>query len=464
VPTSPYGTNPYGTGIYGGTSLGAGSEPASVPLVSVELLVQWAETGAGSLEIAADDADLTVGTIAANDADTAAGVITAPEFSAAFGGPYDDLSSLFRDGTVQRGRGDDLSQTQAATGQFTVRDNTGLFNYKNPASPLYGQIETMMHPIRWRIRSGGTWKTKFWGYTQRITHQPGPRKAVTVFQCVDLFYRLDNANPVIAATGSTTTGAAIGAILDAVGWPDSPDARSLATGDNIPNFSADGTKSGLQLIGDLLTAERGDFYLRGDGVPVYEDRYARFLKPSQGTIIDLMTDLQPEVDFDRVRNTVTVSRTDDTGTVLYTATASNPTSIDEMGEIAAEPITTPYLELDSDADSLASWLLDLLADPTPAARSLAIDGRATDLINLILDLELGDRLTIQEPTGGTDGDFMVEQLQLAVVAPGRLSGAYTLSTPVSDFIPLFIAADDTDTGVGTIAASNTDTAAGVLVY
>lgn len=461
---SSYGSLAYGTGIYGGSSLGGGVEPTSVPLVQVELLVQWEDVAAGSLEIATNDSDLAVGTIAANDADTAAGVIIAPEFTATFGGLYDDLSSSFRDGACQRGRSDDLSQTQAATAQFTVRDNTGQFNYKNVSSPLYGQIETMMHPIRWRIRNGGAWTTKFWGYTQRITFQPGRRKGVTVFQCVDLFYRLDNLNPVIASTGPTTTGAAIGLILDAAGWPSGADARTLDTGDSIPDFSADGSKSGLALIGGLLTAERGDFYIRGDGVPVYEDRYARTLKTSQGTIIDLMTDVQPEVDFDLVRNSVTVGITDTDGNILYTSTVEDADSIAVMGEIAASPISTPYLSLNSRADSLAAYLLDQLATPTPPARDLSFDGRGPDLVGLILDLELGDRLTIREPTGGTDGDFMVEQLQIALTSPGRISGTYALSTPVSSDLPLFIAADDTDTGFGTIANNNTDTAAGVLVY
>lgn len=442
----------------------AGQQPRSVPLVQVELLVQWETVAAGALEIASSDADLTVGTIAANDADTAAGTIIAPEFTATFGGPYDDLSSLFRDGTCQRGRSDDLSQTQAATAQFTVRDNSGLFNYKNPGSPLFGQIETMMHPIRWRIGSQGAWTTKFWGYTQRITFQPGRRKGVTVFQCVDLFYRLDNDNPLIAPMGQTTTGAAINAILDAIDWPDDPDTRVIAVGDTIPDFSADGTKSGLALIGDLLTAERGDFYIRGDGIPIYEDRFARFHKGSQGTVTDLMTDVQPEVDFDLVRNSVTVNRTDTAGNILYTATASDPASIAAMGEIEADPISTPYLALNSDADGLAALLLDLLASPTPPARSLTVDGRDPNLVALLLTLEFGDRLTVQEPTGGTDGDFMVEQLQVAVVPPGRISGAYTLSTPVSSFLLLLIASDDTDTGVGVIAANDADTDAGVLTY
>lgn len=456
-----YGTGGYGEGIYGGVGY---DSPGAVPLVQVELLVQWSQVATGALGIATNDADTSVGTIATDDADTAAGLLTDPEFTATFGGPYDDLSPLFHDGNVQRGRTDDLSDTQAATAQFTVRDNTGLFNYKNPASPLYGQIETEMHPVRWRIANQGAWTTKFWGYTQRITYQPGQRKGITVFQCIDLFYRLDNAHPVIASMGQTTTGAAIGAILDAVGWPSDPAARQLAVGDTIPDFSADGSLSGLQLIGNLLTAERGDFHIRYDGVPVYEDRYASFLKTSQGTIIDLLTDLQPEVDFDQIYNSVTVSRTDATGNVLYTATAQNATSITAMGEIAAPEITTPYLETNADADSLASLLLDLLATPTPPARSLVLDGRSVDLVDLILAVDLADRLTIQEPAGSTDGDFMVEQLQVTVTPPGRIGASYALSSPITSYLPLFVATDDTDTSLGEIAANDADTAAGVLVY
>jgi hypothetical protein len=110
------------------------------------------------------------------------------------------------------------------------------------------------------------------------------------------------------------------------------------------------------------------------------------------------------------------------------------------------PITTPYLS-STRARRRSRRLACRRCSPTrhPPARSLVIDGRATDLADLILDLELGNRLTIQDERSGTTGDFFVEQLALAVVAPGRLSGSYALSSASSKTTVLFVAANDADT-------------------
>ena len=93
------------------------------------------------------------------------------------------------------------------------------------------------------------------------------------------------ARPIIAATGPTTTGAAIGIILDSVGWTE-PGMRSLDVGDAIPDFSADGTKTALELIEELLVAERGILFVNGSGVVVYRSRNARASQASLATISD----------------------------------------------------------------------------------------------------------------------------------------------------------------------------------
>jgi hypothetical protein len=181
----------------------------------------------------------------------------------------------------RRGRGDDLSQTQAATAQFTVRDNTGLFNYKNPASPLYGQIETMMHPIRWRIRSGGVMEDEVLGV--HATHHPpaGPaqgRHGLPVRRSL-LPARQREARHR-GARLRRRPGPRSARSWTPIGWPDSRGHAASTSATTSPTSAPTGSKTCLQLIGDLLTAERGDFYIRGDGVPVYEARYARFLKPA----------------------------------------------------------------------------------------------------------------------------------------------------------------------------------------
>lgn len=435
----------------------------SVARADIEALVEWGAFPTGALAIAADDADTFAGTIAADDTDTAAGTLETSDYLATFAGPYDNLAARFVSARIRAGRDDLLATMQGRTMTLTVRDADGLFNQANPASPLYGSIDDRMHPVSLRLRTGGVWRARFYGLTRRVTWQPRGRKGETVIECVDLFYWLQRAKPIIAPMGPTTTGAAIGAILDSVQWID-PTARALATGDTIPDFSADGSRSALELIGDLLEAERGVFYVRGDGVAVYEDRYARLQRLSEATIADRMSHVAPEVDFDLVRNRVRVTRLDPvTGDPTYTAEAVDVDSAIRIGYSDFPEIQTVYLESDAAADALAAAILPLVIEPSSPIRNFELDGREADLLAAVLDLELLDRFTLSESEGGSAGDFHVERFDLSVVAGGRVSGSYLLSK-ASIYAMLQIAADDADLVVGTIAADDSDVGAGTLVY
>lgn len=435
----------------------------SVARADIEPLVEWGAFPGGTLAIASSDADVAAGTFAASDADTAAGTMLALDAVATFAGTYDNLAARFVSATIRAGRDDLLSTMQGRTMTLTVRDADGLFNQANPASPLYGTIDDRMHPVSLRLRAGGVWRPRFYGLTRRVAWQPRGRRGETVIECVDLFYWLQRSNPILASIGPTTTGAAIGRILDSVRWLD-PAARSLAVGDAIPDFSADGSKTALTLIGELLEAERGVFYVRGDGVAVYEDRYDRIARFSEATIADRMSHVAPEVDFDLIRNRVRVSRVDPaTGDVIYTAEASDSDSISKIGYSDFPEIQTVYLSSNAQADALAAAILPVVVEPTSPIRDFVVDGREADLLAAILDLELVDRLTISEAEGGSAGDFHVERLELQVVAGGRVTGSYLLSA-ASSFGFLAIATNDADLTVGTIAADDADVAAGTIVY
>lgn len=387
----------------------------------------------------------------------------AASWPASFAGDHDDVSEMVSAAVVQRGRDDPLEAVRAGTASLTLRDAAGLLNYANAASPLYGQLTDRTHPVRIRVGRAGVYRSRFYGLTRNIRWQPHGRKGAATIACVDLFYWLERAKPIIVGTGPTTTGAAIGLILDSINWTD-PAARVLADGDDIPDFFADGSKSGLQLVAELLVAERGVFYIAGDGRAIYEDRYARLFRFSEATLADRMTNLEPEVDFDLVRNRVRVSRLDvATGDVIYIAEAVDADSVSRIGYADADEIVTPYLETDDQADALAAWILPHVSEPTAPVRDFVIDGRDAALLDTILDLDLVDRLTISESVGGSAGGYHVERHTLRVAAGGRVSATLVLST-ASGFGLLTVAADDTDTGAGVIAADDSDTAAGVLVY
>ena len=452
----------YGFGTYGLGAFGVGGSP-SVSRVTLECLVEWGSFAAGTLAIAADDADTESGSIAADDADVAAGVMLANDSISTFAGTYDDISAMVDTVRIESGRDALLLAMLGGTATITGRDPAALFNYANAASPIAATIDDRMHPVQIRLARAGVWRSRFYGLTRRVTWSPSGRKGTFQIECVDLFYWLARAKPIIVGFGPTTTGAAIGLVLDTVRWLD-PDARVLDVGDTIPDFYADGSKTALEVIGELLDAERGVFYMDGDGRAIYEDRHARLLRASEASLVDRMTHLEPEVDFDLIRNRVRVSRLDPaTGEIAYTAEAVDSDSVERIGYADADPLETLYLESDAQADDLAAWMLPLVVEATGPIRDFAIDGRDDDLVDAILDLNLVDRLTLAESAGGSAGDFHVERHELTVGPGGRLSASYLLSK-ASVYTPLLIAEDDADTTSGSIATDDADVAAGTLVY
>lgn len=434
----------------------------SVSRATLEVYVEWGSFAAGSLAIATNDADATVGSIATDDADIAAGVLQADDWTASFAGAYDNVSARVATATIERGRDDLFTEMLAGTANLSLRDPDGIFNHANALSPLYGLIDDRLHPVLIKLTRAGVTRARFYGLTRRVTWQPTGRKGTASIECVDLFYYLQRARPVIAATGATTTGAAIALILNAIQWID-PSARVLATGDPIPDFSADGSRTALELIGELLEAERGVFYVDGTGRAIYEDRYARELRPVETTIVDRMTHLAPEVDFDLIRNRVRVTRLDAAGVEIYTAEAVDADSVSRFGYSDFPEIQTTYLASNAAADALAAGILPLVVLPSSPIREFTVDGRDPDLLDAILDLDLLDRFQLQELEGGTVAGVHVERFKITVTGGGRVAGEYLLS-PASDFGLLLIATDDADVTSGSIATDDADVAAGTLVY
>lgn len=350
---------------------------------------------------------------------------------AAFGGTYDDISSKIAGWNIHRGRSNNLDTMLAGSADVDVRDPDGLFNPDNPTSPLYGQLDDRLHPIKLTATFAGVTYGRFYGWVRRFHWEPRGRKGVTRLECIDLFYRLELANPIIASTGPTTTGAAIGKILDAIGVTDMG-MRDLDTGDAIPDFSADGTKTGLQLIQELLEAERGVFFIAGTGKATYRSRLSRLTKTSQYTFVDVFAGGAPGVDWDQAFSRITVKRTQDG----YTATAYDSAIVPKVGYKDMPTIETPYLASDAQADSLATWILSQNVSPKPPMRDFTIDNREAALLTQALTRELVDRITVSASRGGTAADYHVDAIDETVDgATGRHSTRWLLSrtTEVSAF-------------------------------
>lgn len=392
----------YGTAVYGSAVYGAGAPP---PGVTYEISVGFSTALTGTF---------ILGSSILGGPDVLAGPFVFPAWV--------DVTADVQQVDTRRGRSDDMATMQAGTCTLTLRDTTGKYAPDNSAGPFFGQL-VPLRPVRARSTISGQTTSIFTGWVTDITSNPDRGTQKATIQCKDLFAWMDQdgALPTIAPTGPTTTGAAIGLILDAIGWT-TPTMRRLAVGDHIPSFTADGKTSALTLIGQLLDAERGVFWIAADGVAVYEDKAARNRSPrltSQATIASVKA-IFAGVSLMTIKTRASVTRT---GGV--TQVAADLSGFGFPRDFP--PVTTAYLSTDAQAMALARYMVATRKDPVTVARDLDLDGLETTALTALLQRDLSDRVTVVDAGTGTNADFHIEQIEQHIVVPTRHTGAYKLS-------------------------------------
>lgn len=394
----------YGGALYGSQPYGVG---APTPGVVYEISAGFSAASAGTF---------ILGSSILGGPDVLAGAFTFPTWV--------DITTDVRQVDLRRGRSDDLATMQAGTCTLTLQDTTGKYAPDNTVGIFYGQL-VPMRPLRVRATLSGITNSLFTGWITDITSNPDRGVQKATIQAKDLFCWMDQdgALPLIPATGPTTTGAAIGLILDAIGWTYAG-GRRLANGDSIPSFTADGKTSALTLIGRLLEAERGVFYIAADGTAVYEDKTARNRAPrltSQSTIASMQA-LYAGVSLSTIKNRANVTRIGG-----ITQIAADATSVAAYRPRDFPPITTPYLSTDNQAMALGRYMVSTRKDARTVARDLDLDGLEPTALAALLARDLSDRVTVMDAGTGTNADFHIEQIEQRIAVPARHTGAYKLS-------------------------------------
>jgi hypothetical protein len=318
-------------------------------------------------------------------------------------GPGDDVSDVVLSPvSISRGRDDPTSVFLASTASFQLLDPDGRYNPKNANSDLAGLIRPFRQ-VRITALFGGLEYIRFAGFVREIQWEPHQRGGIASIDCVDLLAWLQRYSPTIPTTGATTTGTAIGMILDAIGWTVAS-LRSLSDGDAIPSFGADGSKTALQLIEDLLEAERGIFYISPEGVATYKDRQAKNEQTTpRFTIADSMVAMAPGVSVDTVKNVASVTAVGGVPQVSQDASSILLYGLSEWPAIASA-----YIANDSQAASLGDYLVALGKNPKSPVWGFTIRNETFDNLAALLAMDLDDLLAISEPQGSTAGNFYIE--------------------------------------------------------
>lgn len=253
---------------------------------------------------------------------------------------------------------------------------------------------------------------------------------------------------------STTTGARIGAILDAVDWTE-PGGRDLDTGDTITVAAPEGNQNALQQVEALLEAERGVFYIAADGTATYEARAALAQRRvSSATITDGAVQAEPGFEIDRLVNRQTVQRTVPGGTSGTPQVATNEDSLEVYGLNDGGTISTPYLSNDAAAARLATYLVNLKGQLRQPLR-VQVSGEAA---YAVLGIELQDRVTVADTESGTTGDYHIQRIEHSVAEFG-LSHVITFTLSPRGAEGFIIGADSASPGdpdYGSEIGSTTD--------
>jgi hypothetical protein len=243
-------------------------------------------------------------------------------------------------------------------------------------------------------------------------------------------------------TATTTTGARIGQLLNAIDFTDptlrrggikndgTRNTTGLDVGDTVTVSPADGSKSALAMIQELLVAERGVFYIAGDGSASYEERNSRAHRTtSSATVTNAAISSDPGFQLDKLINRQTVSRLDPaTGNATgRPQTASEEVSIGLFGVSSGSEISTQFLSSDAQAFSLASYIVGLRSDfETPVV--VELDAGDPTSLTQQLERELQDRVTVNDTVIGTTGDYIIEAVEHEISEGGnRFITRFTLS-------------------------------------
>lgn len=348
----------------------------------------------------------------------------------------DRIMSLDVHRTSSRNTGP-IVQYDTGTASFVLLNDDGSLD---PAtltpSPVGADVR-----IR-KVHNGITYPVFRGTVTSWLPDWRAPDHAVVVVQAADAFDDFANFTPAVlgAPVGAgEDSGARIGRILDAAGWPAAD--RDIAVGDSsLQGTTLDG--SALELMQKAVLAEAGELYVDGSGVVVFRNRHALLTSArsntSQATFgsglhvgeLSYVGPLGMSNDKSQMANTIRTTRV---GGVQQSA--SDATSIARNRERTTGEDDL-LLQTDSEALDWARYVLGQVKDPEFRITSLSLDTRLDkDLMYpQALGRLLGDRITVvRRPPGVVDSrELLIRSIEHSWNSPDQWITTWGLQ-PVSTY-------------------------------
>ena len=378
---------------------------------------------------------------------------------------YIDVSSYVMEVSIRRGRQHELDVAQPGVCEIKMNNGDRRFDPAYTLSPYYPNVL----PMR-KIQVTATWNAVvyylFTGYVERwpISWE-APKWGSVTLTAVDGMTALAQAD-IAGDFPLELTGSRISRVLAAADWPTS---TPVAGGYWVLGTSALGTTtvlsystpstvidvgqsyvpavtitagsgvSALSHIQDVVQAERGMFFIDGQGRSVFQDRRDRYGTTSTVTFTDDLAtlsssrlqyqELQPDFAIDRVANEVIVTRTG--GTAQTASDAASRRKYRRRTLALSVDLTS-----DAEAYQRAGFEVALRKEPKLEFTALTVKPTGQDFAwPHALGRELSDRISVQRTPGSTPAvtaetinrDVFLESTQHRV-APGRWDTTYQLSS------------------------------------
>lgn len=325
---------------------------------------------------------------------------------------WTDVSEHVRSVSTRRGTQRELERFEAGTATVVLDNRDGRFTPRSAASPYYPNVV----PMR-RIRARALWQDTSYpiltGYIESwpVEYPAAGHDALVQVQAVDAFAVLAQAT-VTATLPQQSSGARIGALLDAVPWPAAD--RSIAAGKAIVQAA---TLAGVPALGELQRveeAEAGMLFISREGKLTFLDRHhlfravsfaGRTFGESSGEIA--YGDLELSYDRSLLRNEVTAQ-----------IEGGSPQKVSDAASIAKylrSSISRSGLLLTSDAEALdlATWLVRLYSEPDLRITQITLRPRDTDWAS-IFAFEIGDRVLVRRRP--FSGEFIEQESVITGIA------------------------------------------------
>lgn len=375
---------------------------------------------------------------------------------------YQDVSSDVLAVSTKRGRQYELDTIQPSTLTLRLDNGDRAFDPTFTGSPYYPNV-LPMRPIRVSAIYAGVTYYLFTGYVERwpITWE-APAWGSATLSGIDGMTTLAAAM-VTGSFAQELTGSRISKVLTAAAWATAapvtgsnywvlgtgalgtttvlsynPPTSVLDTGRSqvqaVTLAATDGT-SALAHIQAMADAERGIFFIDGQGRAVFQDRMHRFNTASAGTFVDAAStpsgiyyhDLQPDLDVARVFNDITVTRTG--------GTAQNATDAESQLQYLRRSMSlTPPLVTDADALNQATYELYQRKDALLRFEQMVLKPQGQDACwPHALGREISDKIRVQRlpatrygSSGQINQSCFIESIQHDI-KPGEWTTTFQLS-------------------------------------